>query len=56
MNGGVETEEITTFPLNPYPPQGQAQQALPNCNPISVRCLQDTRHLPLTQPPDRFKI
>ena len=53
MNGGVETEEITTFPLNPYLLQGQ--QALPNCNPISVGCPQDTQHLHLTQPPDRFK-
>ena len=53
MNGGVETEEITTFPLKPY--LLQVQQALPNSQPISVRCLQDTQHLRLTQPPDRFK-
>ena len=33
-NESEETEEIKTFPLYPYPLQGQ--QALPNCKPISV--------------------
>ena len=32
-NESKETEEIKTFPLYPYPLQGQ--QALPNCKPIS---------------------
>ena len=53
MNGGVETEEITIFFLDPY--LLQEHQALPNCKPISVGHPQDTRHLRLTQPPDRFK-
>ena len=43
MNGSVETEAITKFPLNPYLLQGQ--QALPNCKPISVGHPSDARYM-----------
>ena len=40
-NESEETEEIKTFPLYPYPLQGQA---LPNCKPISVGRPGDLRY------------
>ena len=41
-NESEETEEIKTFPLYPYPLQGQ--QALPNCKPVSVGRPSDVRY------------
>ena len=55
MNESEETEEIKTFPLNPYLLQGQ--QALPNCKPISVGRPGDVRYttsLPHPNIPSRF--
>ena len=49
MNESEETEEIKTFPLNPYLLQGQ--QALPNCKPLSVERPGDVRYTtPLLHP------
>ena len=43
MKESEEIEEIKTFTLYPYLPQGY--QALPNCKPFSVGCPNDVRYM-----------
>ena len=53
-NESEETEEIKTFPLYPYPLQGQ--QALPNCKPISVGHPSDVRYTAPSHHPTTPKV